>query len=76
MEGLGAQRNGTRRRFGLLVHPHDNAPGQDAASAPHLGIVVGISLLLTAAQIVGGILDGSLIADATPHRPLIARPSR
>lgn len=48
----------------MPAHSHDQAPGD--AGARRLGIAVAINLLLTAAQIIGGVLAGSLslVADA------------
>ncbi|MCL4743244.1 MAG: cation diffusion facilitator family transporter [Phycisphaerales bacterium] len=48
----------------MSAHSHDQAPGD--AGGRRLGIAVAINLLLTAAQIIGGVLAGSLslVADA------------
>ena len=50
----------------MSVHLHGEARGRDDADVWRLGIAVGINLLLTVAQIIGGVLSGSLslVADA------------
>lgn len=50
----------------MAMHGHEHAAGDSDAGARRLGIAVAINLLLTAAQIIGGVLAGSLslVADA------------